>query len=99
MARKKKGKKKSSKRKEVTEWLGFELNPETKHGILVVVLFAFAALLFLSLFNIAGSVGEVLDGGMAAMFGWDRFLFPVIIPKSKSTAPKILGTLKESVPS
>ncbi len=45
----------------------------------MVVLFAFAALLFLSFFDIAGTIGSVLDQAMASFFGIDRFLVPILL--------------------
>ncbi len=58
---------------------GFGLNPETKRGIAVVFLFVLAALLLLSFFGAAGKVGNTLDDAMALVFGWDRFLVPVLL--------------------
>jgi hypothetical protein len=55
-----------------------KMKDETKNGIIIVCIFAFAALLFLSFFNIAGTVGLALDYTMALIFGWDRFLIPVL---------------------
>jgi len=55
------------------------LNPETKRGIAVIFLFAIAALLLLSFFQIAGTVGFTLDGYMAKIFGLDRVLVPLLM--------------------
>lgn len=54
------------------------LNPETKRGIAVIFLFAAAALLLLSFFQIAGTVGVTLDNLMAKGFGVDRVLIPFL---------------------
>lgn len=54
------------------------LNPETKRGIAIVFLFATAAILLLSYFQIAGTMGIVLDGFIAKIFGWDRFIVPLL---------------------
>lgn len=62
-----------------THVLGIELNPETKRGIYVVLLFALAALMFLSFFHIAGSLGVWINLGLSHFFGFDRFLVPVIL--------------------
>jgi S-DNA-T family DNA segregation ATPase FtsK/SpoIIIE len=59
--------------------LGIELSSETKRGIVVVVLFALSALIFLSFFQIAGSLGTVISAGMSQFFGFDRFLIPIIL--------------------
>lgn len=74
MARKKK-----SKQKTHSEDSLFELNPETKQGIYVVILFATAALIFLSYFHIAGSVGGWINAVLSSFFGIDRYLLPVIL--------------------
>lgn len=73
-------KRRSSKRDQETEThvLGIELNPETKRGIIVVLLFAFSALMFLSFFQIAGSLGNWIDYALSAFFGFDRFLVPLV---------------------
>lgn len=76
MARRKKRKRRA--RVEEEEIFGIELNPETKRGIIVVILFAAAAILILSLFNIAGTLGTFLNTGMAGFLGWDRFLLPLV---------------------
>src|SRR3989344_3722802 len=74
MARKRK-----RKQEEEEEQGYFEVNPETKRGILVVALFAASALMFLSFFHVAGSMGAWIDGTLSSFFGWDRFLLPVIL--------------------
>ncbi len=58
---------------------GIQLTRETKRGIVVVFVFALAALIFLSFFHIAGTLGTVLNQGLAQFFGFDRFLVPVIL--------------------
>ncbi|PJA45578.1 cell division protein FtsK [Candidatus Uhrbacteria bacterium CG_4_9_14_3_um_filter_50_9] len=78
MARKKKrSHKKKSRREE--EIISFEMNPETKRGILVVLLFALASLIFLSFFGIAGSLGVWVNNLLLNFFGLDRFLVPVVV--------------------
>ncbi len=56
-----------------------ELDPETKRGISAVVLFALAALLFLSFFQVAGSLGNIIDRSLAVLFGLDRPLLAVLL--------------------
>jgi len=56
-----------------------ELNPETKRGIAIIFLFAIGALLFLSFFDIAGSLGVWIDNTLAQFLGWDRFLLPILL--------------------
>jgi len=57
----------------------FNLNPETKRGILIVFLFALAGLSILSLFDLAGSAGNFLKNTLASFFGLGRFLIPLIL--------------------
>lgn len=57
---------------------GFSLDPETKRGIVAVFLLTASVILLLSYFGIAGTLGEALDRAMAAAFGWDRFLIPLV---------------------
>ncbi|PJE77067.1 cell division protein FtsK [Candidatus Uhrbacteria bacterium CG10_big_fil_rev_8_21_14_0_10_48_16] len=74
MARKKK---RSTKKR--SEHVSFELNPETKRGIYVILLFAIAVLIFLSYFHIAGSVGVWINALLASFFGLDRYIVPLIL--------------------
>lgn len=53
------------------------LTPETRRGIAVVFLFALAGISALSIFNLAGTLGEVLDAGLTTFFGWDKAIFPL----------------------
>ncbi len=57
----------------------FELSPETKRGIAIVLLFAVAGVSILSLLNLAGRAGELATGVLSILFGWGRFLFPLIL--------------------
>jgi S-DNA-T family DNA segregation ATPase FtsK/SpoIIIE len=59
--------------------LDFSLDPETKRGVAVVFLFAFAVLILLSVFDLAGTFGKALDEGIAYVFGWDRLLIPFFL--------------------
>ncbi len=56
----------------------FKLDPETKRSVAVVILCAFSLLLFFGMFDLGGSVGARLDGGLTWVFGWDRFFLPFI---------------------
>lgn len=53
------------------------LNPETRHGITVVVLFTVAAIAALSLFNLAGPLGAQINRGLILLLGGFRWLVPV----------------------
>ncbi len=56
----------------------FQLDPETKRSVAVVVLCAFSLLLFFGMFDLGGSIGAKLDGALTWVFGWDRFFLPFI---------------------
>ena len=55
------------------------ISPETRRGILVVFLYALAVLAALSIFNLAGAFGEILDQGLTGLFGWDRVVLPIVL--------------------
>lgn len=59
--------------------LDLSLDPETKRGIAVVFLFAFAILILLARMDLAGALGQALDQGLAHVFGWDRFFLPFFL--------------------
>ena len=77
MAKKRKKEEKKEKEKEVLkEPL---LKPEARHGIGIVVLFTLAVLGILSLFNVAGGFGGLINTILSYLFGWGKFFFPVIL--------------------
>jgi S-DNA-T family DNA segregation ATPase FtsK/SpoIIIE len=55
------------------------INPETKRAIAGVLLFACAALIFLSFFHITGSLGVWVNHILISVFGLDRFLVPLVL--------------------
>lgn len=72
-------KKKRSSKKHNDTFLGLDLDPEVQRGIVTIFIFALAALIFLSFFGIAGSLGTVIDNALSSFFGLDRYLLPVIL--------------------
>lgn len=52
---------------------------ETQKGIIIVVLFALAAISMLSMFNLAGQIGDKFDIGLTYVFGYGKYLLPVIL--------------------
>ncbi len=64
---------------EKTEKDGWQLKSETKNGIVVVVVFVVAILSIFSLFGGAGSMGKAVDTGLEYLFGWGKYLFPVLL--------------------
>ncbi|MDQ7815268.1 MAG: DNA translocase FtsK 4TM domain-containing protein [Patescibacteria group bacterium] len=65
-----------SRRRKGFKFPDLSLDPETAHGILTVAVFAIGALIFLSMFDLAGSLGKSLDGALMQIFGWDRIVLP-----------------------
>ena len=55
------------------------LKPETRHGILTIVILALAVLLLLSLFDLAGGFGVRLDQISSHIFGWDKIVLPFFL--------------------
>ncbi|MDD5342776.1 MAG: DNA translocase FtsK [Patescibacteria group bacterium] len=55
------------------------LDPETQREIGVIVLFAFGVLFILSLFGFAGSIGKFINDALRYIFGWVRYLIPLIL--------------------
>ncbi len=55
------------------------LDPETKRGVAVVFLFAFAILILLGVFGLAGAFGRALDDAISYVFGWNRLLIPFFL--------------------
>ncbi|RJO58922.1 DNA translocase FtsK [Candidatus Parcubacteria bacterium] len=56
-----------------------KLKPETRQGVVITVLIALAFLSVLSLFGWAGGFGRGLDKALGWLFGWARFVFPVVL--------------------
>ncbi|MBI4139100.1 DNA translocase FtsK 4TM domain-containing protein [Candidatus Uhrbacteria bacterium] len=67
------------RRRQRTPRFDFSLNPETRRGVFTVAVFVFAALLLLALFDLAGRLGEGLDGFMSMLFGWDKIVLPFFL--------------------
>lgn len=55
------------------------LPAETKKGIIIIIIFALAFISLLSLFDLAGSLGTVIDQLLKALFGWGDWLFPCLL--------------------
>lgn len=56
-----------------------DLSPEVKKSIIIIVLVLIGGVSLLSLFGLAGFLGDYINEGMAILFGWGRWLFPVIL--------------------
>src|SRR5688572_19394586 len=59
--------------------LDLSLDPDTRKGIFTVFLFAIAALLLLSLFDLAGMLGVEIDRAISHVFGWDKITLPFFL--------------------
>lgn len=57
----------------------FELEPETKKGIISIFLFALGAICLLSFWQMAGDVGSFINDFLKTAFGWGYFLVPIIL--------------------
>ncbi len=57
----------------------FELSPEVKKSILIISLTALGGISLLSIFGLAGFLGEYIKYGLTLLFGWGKILFPVFL--------------------
>jgi S-DNA-T family DNA segregation ATPase FtsK/SpoIIIE len=55
------------------------LNPETKNGIIAIIVFALAGISLLSYFNLAGKVGQMISLYSRITLGWSYPVFPLIL--------------------
>lgn len=84
MPRRKRGRPRGSKNKTTKTRLdlgqvNLDLSPQMQKEILIVFLFAVAAIALLSFFDFAGYAGEYIDSALRAIFGFDRIIFPVVL--------------------
>jgi len=75
MAKKKKSKKRFNEQKEKKVYLN--INPETKRGVIVVVLFAIAIIFILSFQGVGGTLGEYILKAAKFVFGNCLWLIPI----------------------
>lgn len=59
--------------------IDLSLDPDTRKAVGIVFLFAFATLVLLGLFDLAGAFGRALDEALAYVFGWDRLFVPFLL--------------------
>ncbi|MFA6027728.1 MAG: DNA translocase FtsK 4TM domain-containing protein [Patescibacteria group bacterium] len=80
--------KKKAKNKKIEEELEEEpkksrksksMPAETQKGIVIVVLFALAAISLLSMFDLAGQIGNKLDSVLMYVFGYGKYILPVFL--------------------
>ena len=82
MARKRKYKK---RKKDLLDYLvlpripSFDLDPDVKRSIYILIMIILGALGVLGIFNAAGIVGVYISLGLELTFGWGKLLIPLII--------------------
>lgn len=57
----------------------YSLSPETKKGIFIIFLFLVAVISILSFLNLAGKAGVYVDWSLGIVFGWGRYLLPIVL--------------------
>jgi S-DNA-T family DNA segregation ATPase FtsK/SpoIIIE len=57
----------------------FNINPDVKKSILVVFVFVLAVLSFLSLIDLAGSIGPYIASTLTWLAGWARWIIPFLL--------------------
>ena len=67
------------RKKKYEEVAYYSLSPETKRGIFIVFLFIVAILCVLAFLGLAGKAGFYIDWGLGIVFGWGRFLLPLVL--------------------
>lgn len=69
-----------ARRRRKQQWkLDLSLDPDTRRGVFTVVVLAIAALLLLSLFDLAGTIGVSLDVAVSHVLGWDKIVLPFFL--------------------
>jgi len=53
--------------------------PETRHGVVIVITLTLAAVFFLSVFGLAGTLGNAIGDGLGTLFGWQRYVVPIYL--------------------
>jgi len=56
-----------------------DLDPDMKRGIFIILILAFGAISFLSLFGLAEGLGGYLEKGIIFVFGWAKWIFPLFL--------------------
>ena len=79
MTRKKKASKSALDYVRLPQMPDLELEDDTKKGIIIIITLAGGALSFLSLFGLAGNLGEFILSGLKLALGWGKVFFPFIV--------------------
>jgi DNA segregation ATPase FtsK/SpoIIIE, S-DNA-T family len=70
---------KKNKKKEKQESIDCFSSKQIRDSILAIFVFVLALISFLSLFSLAGKLGELLDSALASIIGWSKYVFPVLL--------------------
>ncbi|MDP3900644.1 MAG: DNA translocase FtsK 4TM domain-containing protein [bacterium] len=57
----------------------FDISPEMKKSILIIGTIAIGGISFLSLFGLAGFLGNYIEMAFSLLFGWGKFFAPIFI--------------------
>lgn len=61
------------------EWSKFELEPETRRNVLALLWFLIGVIAILSLFGVAGRLGETIKPRLFTWFGWGAYVLPFLV--------------------
>ncbi|MCG2686882.1 DNA translocase FtsK 4TM domain-containing protein, partial [Candidatus Parcubacteria bacterium] len=57
----------------------FQLSPDIKRDIFVILIFAIAFINILAMFNLAGAVGNSINNFWQMIFGWGWWIWPFLM--------------------
>ena len=93
-------KRRRRRKKKVVQEEYYALSSETKRGLLIIFIAAFAVISILSFLDLAGAMGVLIDQGISAVFGVSKVLFPIAlllimyaIIKPGRLSPRIVTTI------
>ncbi len=72
-------KKKAEEEEEIESGWEEVLGGDAKRSIAAIILVMFGILFLFGFFHAAGPFGELLDRGVGSLFGWGKWLFPVLL--------------------
>ncbi len=61
------------------EFVGLTVSAHAKRSIAAIILFLLAAIFALGFFDAAGVVGQKISGGVGKVFGWGKYITPVVL--------------------
>jgi len=72
-------KKKAEEEEEIESGWEEVLGGDAKRSIAAIILVMFGILFLFGFFHAAGPFGELLDRGVGSLFGWGKWLFPILL--------------------